>query len=308
MTPVTLITGFLGSGKTTLASNLLQQDHGLRIAMLVNDFGSLNIDATLLGAVHDDIVALENGCICCSLAGGFHAAIAKVLRRDPLPDCILVECSGASDPIEVATILRDPDLAAHAPLDGVLAVVDAAGWPALDGEAAWLARRQVLAADLVLINKQDLCSDAALAALEEELGALAPDARFARTTQARIPLDACLGLAGADTARDRARDGAGGSAPAFVTVTLTEAEPIAAAALNAFLKALPMGVLRAKGMVELAERPDTRFLVQATGKAATLAPWAGHGAAGTGSALVLIGKADGLDQAAAQWHALAPAA
>lgn len=302
MIPVTLITGFLGSGKTTLAGNLLKQDHGLRIAMLVNDFGSLNIDARLLGAMHDDIVPLENGCICCSLAGGFHAAIAKVLRRDPQPDCILVECSGASDPTEVAAILRDPELAVHAPLDGVVTVVDAANWTSLTAEAAWLAKQQVLAADLVLLNKQDLCPNVLLVSLEEELEKLSPTARFVRTTQADIPLDACLGLAGAASAADRASAAHGEITHSFTTATFTTRGPIPLAALNAFLSALPPGILRAKGMLDLIERPDTRFLIQATGKAAAFTPWAADGVIEGSGTLVLIGSEDALAEASSLWR------
>lgn len=302
MIPVTLITGFLGSGKTTLASNLLRQKHGLRIAMLVNDFGNLNIDARLLGAMHDDIVPLENGCICCSLAGGFHAAIAKVLRRDPKPDCILVECSGASDPIEVAAILRDPELAVHAPLDGVVTVVDAATWSGLTAESAWLARQQVLAADLILLNKQDLCPEMLLVALQEELEKLAPTARFVRTTQANIPLDACLGLAGAASAADRASAAPREINHCFATATYTTRGPIPLAALNAFLSALPPGVLRAKGMLDLIERPGTRFLIQAAGKSAAFVPWTADGVVEGSGALVLIGTENALNQAASLWR------
>lgn len=302
MIPVTLITGFLGSGKTTLASNLLRQKHGLRIAMLVNDFGNLNIDARLLGAMHDDIVPLENGCICCSLAGGFHAAIAKVLRRDPKPDCILVECSGASDPTEVAAILRDPELAVHAPLDGVVTVVDAANWTSLTAEAAWLARQQVLVADLILLNKQDLCPEEVLGALQEELELLAPAARFVRTTQANIPLDACLGLAGAASAADRASVAHGEINHIFKTVTLATRGPIPVASLNAFLSTLPPGILRTKGMLDLIERPDTRFLIQATGKSATFAPWSTDDGGDGSGALVLIGTEDALAEASSLWR------
>jgi G3E family GTPase len=156
MVPVTLVTGFLGAGKTTLLSHVLRDPQGLRLAVLVNDLGAVNIDAEILREAGEDIVPLENGCICCSLSQGLLATVTKVLRRPDPPDRILIEASGVSDPFEIAETLADPELRPYAPLDGVVAVVDAERMRDPDPEILPLARRQVACAGLVLLNKVDL--------------------------------------------------------------------------------------------------------------------------------------------------------
>lgn len=156
MVPITLVTGFLGAGKTTLLSRVLSDPQGLRVAVLVNDFGAVNIDAELLRDTGEEILSLENGCICCSLSQGLLATVSKVLRRCDPPDRILIEASGVSDPFEIVETLADPALWDYAPLDGVVAVVDAEAMANPAPEVVSLARRQVACAGLVLLNKMDL--------------------------------------------------------------------------------------------------------------------------------------------------------
>ena len=96
--PVLLVTGFLGAGKTSFINQLLQADHGLRIAAIVNDFGSINIDAALLEGAADGVIGLKNGCICCSLQGDLLRTLKIVLNQNPGPDHIVIEASGVADP------------------------------------------------------------------------------------------------------------------------------------------------------------------------------------------------------------------
>ncbi len=154
--PVTIISGFLGAGKTTLLNRILTGDHGLRIAALVNDFGSINIDAELIEQRDGDVVSLANGCICCSLSDGLLTSVVRLLRRPVPPQYIVIETSGVSDPLAVAHTFADPDLQPYALLDGIVTLADAELALTLDGEMAELARQQIRAADATIITRYSL--------------------------------------------------------------------------------------------------------------------------------------------------------
>src|SRR5688572_15521261 len=106
VTPLTIITGFLGAGKTTLLNRILSADHGLKIAVLVNDFGTVNIDAAMIVNVEGETYSLSNGCICCTIREDLVKAVREVLNRADPPEYIVIETSGVSDPLEVALTLR----------------------------------------------------------------------------------------------------------------------------------------------------------------------------------------------------------
>src|SRR5215207_7324853 len=123
--PVTLLTGFLGAGKTTLLNSILQASHGLRVAVLVNDFGAINIDAQLVVNIEGETLSLANGCICCTIRGDLLATVFELLSRPVPPEYIIVECSGISDPVAVAETFLLPQLSPLAQLDAVITLVDA---------------------------------------------------------------------------------------------------------------------------------------------------------------------------------------
>ncbi|MCP3858349.1 MAG: GTP-binding protein, partial [Phycisphaeraceae bacterium] len=156
--PVTIIGGFLGAGKTTLLNHILSSDHGIRAGVLVNDFGAVNIDAKLVvGVEGDDIVSLANGCVCCTIREDLVEACLELLKRTDPPEVLIVETSGVSDPFEVARTFDDPELQRIFAIGNLISVVDAEQLPnLLDGDIAALARAQVTAADLVVLNKVDL--------------------------------------------------------------------------------------------------------------------------------------------------------
>src|ERR1022692_2268737 len=124
--PVTIIGGYLGAGKTTLLNTLLRGDHGLRLAILVNDFGSINIDAALI-AIHDgETISLTNGCVCCSMVDNLAITLLELLGREPPPDQIVIEASGVADPHRIVFYgAADPRLR----LDGLILVADAETLP-----------------------------------------------------------------------------------------------------------------------------------------------------------------------------------
>ena len=123
--PVTVLTGFLGAGKTTLLNRILNGDHGLRVAVLVNDFGSINIDADLVVGVESDVISLANGCVCCSIRTDLVEAVTQVLERPERPEYVLLEASGVADPAGIAVTFTDAGFRDRIRLDSITCVVDA---------------------------------------------------------------------------------------------------------------------------------------------------------------------------------------
>jgi G3E family GTPase len=118
--PILLVAGFLGAGKTTVVNHILAHAEGRRIAAVVSDFGAINIDAELIAGASDGVVSLTNGCICCSLEGDLLRTLAGILRRNPRPDCIVIETSGVADPADIVRNLMDPVIWKETPLETVL--------------------------------------------------------------------------------------------------------------------------------------------------------------------------------------------
>lgn len=170
--PVTIVSGYLGAGKTTLINRLLAEDHGLNLLILVNDFGSINIDDTLISAQGDQTIALTNGCVCCSMEADLFQALEQVLALDPRPDHLVIEASGIADPAAIAAAVRAvPDL----DYGGIVTLVDAGNIDTLldDPTVAAQVQQQIQAADLVLVTKADEVPDT-LAARLKTLGARPP--------------------------------------------------------------------------------------------------------------------------------------
>jgi G3E family GTPase len=153
--PATVLSGYLGAGKTTLINHLLAGNHGVRVAVLVNDFGSVNIDAGLIAESADESVSLTNGCVCCSIADDLGAALDAQTARSEPPDHIIIEASGVAEPARIATYAAGwPGVE----LDSVITVVDAESvrQRAADKFVGGLVKRQIEAADILVLNKADL--------------------------------------------------------------------------------------------------------------------------------------------------------
>ena len=155
-TPVTVLTGFLGAGKTTLLNRILNGDHGMKVGVLVNDFGSINIDADLVVDVESDVISLANGCVCCSIRDDLSEAVIQVIERPERPEYILLEASGVAEPTGIAlTFADDPSLIDRVRLDSIICVVDAEQVFAAP-EQMELKIWQVATADMLILNKTDL--------------------------------------------------------------------------------------------------------------------------------------------------------
>lgn len=314
---LTVVGGFLGAGKTTLLNHVLSVSQR-RAAVLVNDFGPVDIDAGLIAQRSDQVIRLANGCVCCSMAGGLDDALARVLALDPLPEWIVIEASGVSDPGRIAQVgMSDPMLQ----LEGVVVLADAANVRALaaDPLLADTLERQLKAADLLVLNKTDLVPDEELASLREWLHAVTRGAAVIEAREGRVDLRHLLGE-GMGTGHAAPHDCAGGacSHPAHVHGGLPQ-DPdhpfqswlwrapamLDADRLATRLRELPRQLLRAKGWV----RTDRHglVLVQMAGRRVRYDTQARPPADLDAPSLVLIGMRGAIDPAEVDaW--LAPAA
>jgi G3E family GTPase len=289
---LTVISGFLGAGKTTLLNRLLRAPHGRRLAVLVNDFGALNIDSALIERRDGDVVSLTNGCACCSLAAGLTNVLIDLAHAARPPDAIVLEASGIAEPRGIAHVaLANPAVR----LDGILTLVDAANLEAQLADPALrpTIERQITAADLLVLNKLDLVSSGQSAALRARLAAIAPAHRLIEATQADVPIDIVLGLEHAASGPERDAGAAAEPARAdmFRSWSVTSDALLDPGRLVAMIERLPAGVLRAKGVLWLADRPDRRTVLQMVGRRWSLTadrPW---GEAAPRSELVVIATA-----------------
>ena len=153
--PVTIITGFLGSGKTTLLNHILTNNQNLKVAVLVNEFGDIDIDSQLLVSVDQDMVQLSNGCICCTINDGLVEAVYNVLERGENIDYLVIETTGVADPLPILLTFLGTELRDLTRLDSVITLVDASAFaPDLfDSEVAF---KQITYSDMILLNKTDL--------------------------------------------------------------------------------------------------------------------------------------------------------
>ena len=263
--PLTVIGGFLGAGKTTLLNRLLRDSGGRRFAVLVNDFGALNIDAELVASNAGDTVVLTNGCVCCSIGDDLSAALIRVLASEPPFDAVVIEASGVSDPWRIAQIgLAAPELG----LDGVIVLVDASAVleQARDPLLADSLERQLKAADLIVINKTDLADAQERLRVREWIATVVGSAPVFETAQAVVPLPLLSGIALPGSAAQPCMEPACGHAhhvhtavlahphaDMFETWSCRPAGAYSAQALRLALRAMPAGVLRLKGLVRTDE-------------------------------------------------------
>ena len=147
--PVTVIGGFLGAGKTTLVNHILSGDHGLKVAVMVNDFGAINIDAALIASTEGGLFSLSNGCVCCGLNQGLVEQIEALLAARMDIDHIVIEASGVADPARIMDTVRYARFAGRLRADAIVVVVDAAGFDDAMAAAPGLAEAQVASADRI---------------------------------------------------------------------------------------------------------------------------------------------------------------
>ncbi len=191
--PVTVLTGYLGAGKTTLLNRILSEPHGQKYAVIVNEFGEIGIDNDLVVGADEEVFEMNNGCICCTVRGDLIRIIDGLMRRKGKFDAIIVETTGLADPAPVAqTFFVDENVGKQAKLDAVVTVADAK-WLKDRLRDAPEAKNQIAFADVILINKTDLVSDADLREIEARIRGINPYAKIHRTERCAIPLSEVLG-------------------------------------------------------------------------------------------------------------------
>lgn len=304
--PVTIISGFLGAGKTTLLNHIVHGEHGLRVAVLVNDFGAINIDTQLISSVDGDTINLANGCICCTIRGDLLNAALRLTERPERPEYIIVETSGVSDPVQVAQTFLLPALRQWLAVDSILTVVDAEQLGTLTGAHAYLAMEQMSVADIIILNKVDLVPADSIAALRREW--LYPQARVIETTHARVPLELILGIGSFDPARligkpavDIHVHGEDTDHPhtdhsaVFSTWNWTSDAPVSLNAIRKVSRELPTSIYRAKGFLYLADAPDRKAVLHVVGTRVKITLEDEWGAQPRRNQIVLIGAHGSID-------------
>ena len=199
--PVTVLTGFLGAGKTTLLNRILTEKHGLKLAVIENEFGEIGIDHELVVAGDEELLEMNNGCICCSVRGDLIRILGRLLKRKDRLDGILIETTGLANPGPVAqTFFTDDEMRSAFRLDAIVTVVDAKHVSThLDqGDESV---KQIAFADVVILNKVDLVADASLEAVETRIHGINSVARIHRARNCDVPLDKVLGLGGFNLSR-----------------------------------------------------------------------------------------------------------
>jgi G3E family GTPase len=319
--PLTVLTGFLGAGKTTLLNRILAGDHGLRVAVLVNDFGSINIDAELVVGVENDgdIINLANGCVCCNIREDLVAAVTQVMARPEQPEYILLEASGVADPSGIALTFMGEDMRDRIRLDSIMCVVDAEQIFAAP-EMMELKLRQVAFADMLILNKVDLVTPEEIERIKAWLDDRFHRYRLVEASGGNVPLEILLSVGRFDPARLDGRpphdqpnhpadcddpdcghhvhDHRHDHSQVFRTWSYETEEPLSLEALREAARKLPTSVYRCKGVVHTTEEPGRRVILQVVGKRVDIAvgdEWNGREPR---TRIIAIGAHDGVDGAA----------
>jgi len=256
--PLTIVGGFLGSGKTSLLNHMLSNRSGRRIAVLVNDFGAINIDAKLIVSVEGDTISLANGCVCCTIRDDLLNGVIQLLGRDPLPDHIVIETSGVARPVAVAETFLTPAAQGLVDVHNMISILDAE--LTVDPNAGYgdLAFDQIKVADIVIINKTDLIAPRQLAVLKQRVETFAPRARVWEAVHGIVPLelifDDRMSAAMSEVRNSRAGPHdhhEHGPEGRFEAWCYRDDAAWSFKALERTVTSLPKGIYRAKGTVRL---------------------------------------------------------
>ncbi len=269
--PVTVLTGYLGAGKTTLLNRILTHEHGLKVAVIVNEFGEVGIDHQLVVDADEEIFEMNNGCICCTVRGDLIRIIGNLMRRRHQFDHLVIETTGLADPAPVIqTFFVDDEVQAQTTLDAVVTVVDVKHivqhWEADE------AQEQIAFADVVLLNKTDLVTPQALEELETKIRSMNAFAKVYRTQNSEIAMGEILGVKAFDLDRTLevepdflTDDHAHEHDEAITSVALLEAAPIDNQKLHNWISQLLQtqgtDIFRMKGILNIADS-DHRYVFQ----------------------------------------------
>ena len=292
--PFTVIGGFLGAGKTTLLNHLLTQSSGIRFAVLVNDFGDLNIDESLISSHEGQTISLANGCVCCSISNDFNQTMINLVKRIEEFDQVVVEASGVSEPDRIMDIARlDPELSPS----GIVVLVDAAEVQnrSTDRYISNTVLKQLQTAELLIVNKIDLVSREKLAELEAWLEDVSPTAVRLNTTGGVVPVQMIFGeqIKGngfsdkpyGETNRTEDSNYSHHNHQ-FKSLALNSSKKLNRNTFEIWCDALPPSVIRGKGILYFGDEPGNSWVWQKVGEKSSIKKFSGNS---SNSDLVLIG-------------------
>jgi G3E family GTPase len=316
--PMTILTGFLGAGKTTLLNRILTGNHGLRVGVLVNDFGSINIDAELIVGVDNNMISLANGCVCCQIRDDLIESVDALLVRPEGIEYILLEASGVADPSGIFATFTDANLRDRIRLDSVICVVDAdqvfahPEYPPL----MQLKLHQVGFSDMLILNKVDLAGPEQVAKVRAWLDEHFNRLRIVETNFCQVPYEILLGVGRFDPVRaalnshavehscgdpnchtENHRHNHTGQdhSKVFSTWSYETNQPLALEALREKLRKLPGNVYRAKGVVYSSDAPHRRAVLQVVGRRVDISIQEEWGQRPPRTQIVAIGAAGSID-------------
>ena len=292
--PVTVIGGYLGAGKTTLINRLLAETDGRRLAVLVNDFGAVNIDLDLIVAKDGETIGLPNGCVCCTIGDSLGDAIDQVMALEPRPDHILIEASGVAEPAKVAAYGQGwPGCR----LDAVVVLVDAERIRALaiDRFVGSTVLRQLEQADLLVVTKIDLITAAAADDVRQWLATKHDTPTIVEVDDGHVPLEVLLESdpagGGGMADGDHAEGGLVVDGPAvdqlFTSHVVDVGPSIDRSSLDAVLDGLGPEVVRVKGLVALSGQSEPLHVVQIVGRRREITPTAASPTSNAGQLVVI---------------------
>ena len=308
--PVTILTGFLGAGKTTLLNRILSGDHGLRVAVLVNDFGAINIDSELVVGVESggDVISLANGCVCCNIRDDLLAAVRQAIGRPERPECIVLEASGVAEPSGIAITFTDAVVRDRIRLDSIMCVVDAERVFA-EPEMRELKLRQIAYADMLILNKVDLVGREEITRIKSWLDEHFHRYRLIEATRGDVPLEILLS-AGRFDSEQLDRKASHRHQPChephcdlhhhdhahiFSTWSYETDRPLSLEALREVARKLTANIYRCKGVIHSTELPDRRAVLQIVGKRVDISIHGEWGKRAPRTQIVAIGAAGGID-------------
>ncbi len=275
--PVTLITGFLGSGKTTLLNQILKNKQDLKVAVLVNEFGDINIDSQLLVSIDEDMMELSNGCICCTINDGLVDAVYRVLEREDRIDYLVIETTGVADPLPIILTFLGTELRDLTNLDSIITLVDAEAFDAEHFQSE-SALKQITYGDIILLNKVDLATPAKLKEVEDYIYEVKAGAKILHTQYGEVPLPLLLdtdltpkqdyfSIVEQDEHKghDHHHHSDHLDNDGFVSISFQSDRPFDVHRFEAFLtEEMPPGVFRAKGILWFHDS-DLRHIFQLSG-------------------------------------------
>lgn len=268
--PVTIVTGFLGSGKTTLLNHILNNRQDLKVAVIVNEFGDIDIDAQLLVAIDENMVQLANGCICCTINQSLVDAVQLIVNRTEPVDYLIIETTGIADPLPISRSFTTTDLQQVTRLDSVLTVVDVVSFTSehYHSEAAL---NQLIFGDIILLNKTDLVAPKIVDQLEKYIRSIAPNARIIKTEYGQVPLPLILDV-GVDRPSIPLKSSKSSHEHShhlendgFGAISFESSSPLILPKFQDFLDRLSPDIYRAKGILKF-EGSQLRHVLQMSGK------------------------------------------